>query len=142
MRKQVPKRLWQHLGEQLGMDPPDLGTLRSLYDGRSDMLADHQKLAYEALGFRPMAEHQRRYVVRWLKERLSGRQDRTHVFGRHQSARHVRLPGRGFCPSPDAERCDPRAGARLAAGTRMRWTGGTTSSWAIMRGCEFFKESS
>lgn len=75
--KQMPKRLWQHLGEQLSIDPPDLGTLRSLYDGRSDMLADHQKLAYEALGFRPMAEHQRRYVVRWLKERLSGRQDRS-----------------------------------------------------------------
>ncbi|CAJ3199676.1 transposase Tn3 family protein [Burkholderia pseudomallei] len=75
--KQVPKRLWQHLGEQLGIDPPDLGTLRALYDDRTDTLTDHQKLAYEALGFRPMAEHQRRYIVRWLKERLSGRQDRS-----------------------------------------------------------------
>ncbi|UMY33482.1 Tn3 family transposase [Burkholderia contaminans] len=75
--KQVPKRLWQHLGEQLGIDPPDLGTLRALYDDRTDTLTDHQKLAYEALGFKPMAEHQRRYVVRWLKERLSGRQDRS-----------------------------------------------------------------
>ncbi len=75
--KQVPKRLWQHLGEQLSIVPPDLGTLRALYDDRTDTLADHQKLAYEALGFRPMAEHQRRYVVRWLKERLSGRQDRS-----------------------------------------------------------------
>lgn len=75
--KQVPKRLWQHLGEQLGIDPPDLGTLRVLYDDRTDTLADHQKLAYETLGFQPMAEHQRHYVVRWLKERLSGRQDRS-----------------------------------------------------------------
>lgn len=75
--KQVPKRLWQHLGEQLGIDPPDLGTLRVLYDDRTDTLADHQKLAYETLGFQPMAEHLRRYVVRWLKERLSGRQDRS-----------------------------------------------------------------
>ncbi len=75
--KQVPKRLWQHLGEQLGIDPPDLGTLRALYDDRTDTLADHQRLAYDALGFQPMAEHQRRYVVRWLKERLSGRQDRS-----------------------------------------------------------------
>lgn len=75
--KQIPKRLWHHLGDQLGVEPPDLGTLRALYDDRTDTLADHQKLAYEALGFRPMAEHQRRYVVRWLKERLSGRQDRS-----------------------------------------------------------------
>lgn len=73
--KQIPKRLWHHLGDQLGVEPPDLGTLRALYDDRTDTLADHQKLAYDALGFRPMAEHQRRYVVRWLKERLSGRQD-------------------------------------------------------------------
>jgi TnpA family transposase len=75
--KQVPNRLWQHLGEQLGIDSPDLGTLRALYDDRTDTLADHQRLAYDALGFKPMAEHQRRYVVRWLKERLSGRQDRS-----------------------------------------------------------------
>ncbi|KVE40067.1 transposase [Burkholderia sp. BDU5] len=75
--KQVPKSLWHHLGEQLGITPPDIGTLRSLYDGRADTLVDHQVLAYQALGFRPMAEHQRRYVVRWLKERLSGRQDRS-----------------------------------------------------------------
>lgn len=51
--KQVPKRLWHHLGEQLGIELPDLGTLRTLYDDRTDTLADHQKLAYEALGFRP-----------------------------------------------------------------------------------------
>ena len=74
--KQIPKALWSHLGEQLGVDPPELGTLRSLYDGRTDTLVDHQMLAYQVLGFRPMAEHQRRYVVRWLKERLSGRPER------------------------------------------------------------------
>ncbi|KVN49675.1 hypothetical protein WJ64_20590 [Burkholderia ubonensis] len=39
--KQIPKRLWQHLGEQLGIEPPDLGTLRALYDNRTDTLADH-----------------------------------------------------------------------------------------------------
>jgi hypothetical protein len=74
--KQIPKTLWIHLGEQLGVEPPELGTLRSLYDGRTDTLVDHQMLAYQALGFGPMAEHQRRYVVRWLKERLSGRPER------------------------------------------------------------------
>jgi hypothetical protein len=62
--KQIPKALWSHLGEQLGVEPPELGTLRSLYDRRTDSLIDHQMLAYQTLGFGPMAEHQRRYVVR------------------------------------------------------------------------------
>ena len=74
--RQVPKVLWNHLGAQLELDPPDLGTLRTLYETRARTLIDHQVLAYQALGFRPMAEHQRRYVVRWLKERLTGRPDR------------------------------------------------------------------
>jgi len=74
--KQVPKVLWNHLGAQLVVDPPDLGTLRTLYETRARTLIDHQVLAYQALGFRPMAEHQRRYVVRWLKERLTGRPER------------------------------------------------------------------
>ena len=74
--KQVPA-LWSHpFGAQLAVDPPDLGTLRTLYETRARTLIDHQVLAYQALGFRPMAEHQRRYVVRWLKERLTGRPER------------------------------------------------------------------
>ncbi|KVN88830.1 hypothetical protein WJ68_04645 [Burkholderia ubonensis] len=36
--KQIPKRRWHHLGEQLGVEPPDLGTLRALYDDRTDRL--------------------------------------------------------------------------------------------------------
>ena len=63
----VPQMLWSHLGRHLGIEPPDLGTLRTLYETRERTLFDHQVLAYSALGFVPMAEHQRRYVVRWLK---------------------------------------------------------------------------
>jgi TnpA family transposase len=74
--KQIPKVLWNHLGAQLAVDPPDLGTLRTLYETRARTLIDHQVLAYQALGFRPMAEHHRRYVVRWLKEHLTGRPER------------------------------------------------------------------
>ena len=74
--RQVPKVLWNHLGAQLAVDPPDLGTLRTMYETRARTLIDHQVLAYQALGFRPMAEHQRRYVARWLKERLTGRPGR------------------------------------------------------------------
>ena len=74
--KQIPQVLWHHLGAQLAVDPPDLGTLRTLYETRARTLIDHQLLAYQTLGFSPMAEHQRRYVVRWLKERLGGRPER------------------------------------------------------------------
>ena len=68
----VPKRLWLHIGEQIGFEAPDIATLRSLYSERARTLVDHQVLAYESLGFRQMTEHQKRYVVRWLREALAG----------------------------------------------------------------------
>ena len=43
--KQVPKVLWSHLGAQLAVDPPDLGTLRTLYETRARTLIDHRVLA-------------------------------------------------------------------------------------------------
>ncbi|WP_341314928.1 DUF4158 domain-containing protein [Paraburkholderia sp. IMGN_8] len=53
----VPRILWSHLGKHLGIEPPDLGTLRTLYETRERTLFDHQVIAYQALGFVPMAEH-------------------------------------------------------------------------------------
>lgn len=47
--KQVPKFLWAYIGAQIGVTPPDMGTLGALYDGRTDTLIDHQMLAYQAL---------------------------------------------------------------------------------------------
>jgi TnpA family transposase len=75
----VPQILWGHLGKHLGIEPPDLGTLRALYETRERTLFDHQVIAYQTIGFVPMAEHQRRYVVRWLKERLAGRPNRADL---------------------------------------------------------------
>ncbi len=75
----IPKVLWSHLGSQLGIDPPEMGTLRSLYIDRMRTLSEHQQLAYRTLGFQQMTEHQRRYVVRWLRENLNGRSDRTSL---------------------------------------------------------------
>ncbi len=77
--ERIPKRLWSHIGEQINVDPPDIGTLRSLYTERVRTIADHQKLAYEALGFQQMTEHQRRYVVRWLRETIAGRAGSTSL---------------------------------------------------------------
>ncbi|SAL05804.1 transposase Tn3 [Caballeronia calidae] len=68
--------LWRHLGRQLHVQPPDLGTLRSIYDGRFDTLSDHQRFAQIIANFRVISEHQRRYVIRWLKEQLTGRPER------------------------------------------------------------------
>ncbi|BBE10388.1 Transposase Tn3 family protein [Mycoavidus cysteinexigens] len=70
--KYVPKELWAHLGKQLNIHAPDIGTLRALYQTRPRTLVDHQQLAHKTLGFAIMTEHQRRYLVRWLKEILSG----------------------------------------------------------------------
>ena len=71
--ERIPKRLWTHLGQQIGVAPPELATLRSLYTTRAQTLYDHQQLACDVVGFREMTEHQRRYVVRWLRETLAGR---------------------------------------------------------------------
>lgn len=79
--KQIPKTLWSHLGAQLGINPPEVGTLRSLYQTRPRTLVDHQMIGYQALGFGLMTEHQRRYVVRWLKETLPGRPDLSTQLG-------------------------------------------------------------
>ncbi len=55
------------------------GTLRALYIERMRTMSKHQQLAYRTLGFQQMTEHQRRYVVRWLRETLNGRSDRTSL---------------------------------------------------------------
>lgn len=46
--KQVPKFPWAYIGAQIGVTPPDMGTLGALYDGRADTLVGHQMLAYQA----------------------------------------------------------------------------------------------
>lgn len=71
--ERIPKRLLSHVGGQVGVPAPEIATLRSLYSDRPRTLADHQQLAYQELGFQQMTEHQRRYVVRWLREILAGR---------------------------------------------------------------------
>jgi len=59
----VPPALWRYLGVTLGVEAPDLASLRAMY-GRGRTLFDHQQLACEAVGFRWMNEHQRRSLVR------------------------------------------------------------------------------
>lgn len=77
--RQIPTVLWRHLGQQLDVQTPDVGTLRSIYDGNFKTLSDHQGFAKTIINFRTIAEHQRRYVIRWLKEQLTGRPERGHL---------------------------------------------------------------
>ena len=65
----VPPPLWRHLGTVLNCDVPEIASLRALYRRRSTLF-EHQQLACQVLGFRPMREHQRRYLVRVLGHEL------------------------------------------------------------------------
>ena len=70
--ERIPKRLWVHISNQIGATPLELASLRSLYTTRVQTLYDHQQIACDVLGFKHLSEHQRRYVVRWLREALAG----------------------------------------------------------------------
>ena len=66
----VPVALWRHLGNELGIDAPQVASLRAMY-GREKTLFDHQQVACTTLGFRWMSEHQRRALVRELRDEVS-----------------------------------------------------------------------
>ncbi|GAB7545449.1 hypothetical protein CS8_051300 [Cupriavidus sp. 8B] len=101
--KQVPRFLWAYVGAQIGVTPPDMGTLGALYDGRTDTLVDHQMQAYQALELSPTAERQRRYVTLWLK----GEGEERGEFELTEFARN--LPHAGICQLPVVHRAYSRA---------------------------------
>jgi hypothetical protein len=45
----IPLVLWHHLSTELGIDAPELASLRAMY-GRSRTLFDHHQVACESLG--------------------------------------------------------------------------------------------
>jgi len=77
----VPVALWRHLSEELGIATPDVASLRTLY-GREKTLFDHQQLACTVLGFRWMSEHQRRSLVRELRDEVARCADRDQLLVR------------------------------------------------------------
>lgn len=85
----VPPALWRHLGSELGIDAPEVASLRALY-GRGRTLFDHQQVACEALGFRWMTEHQRRALVRLMSDEVARCADREQliVFARRWLYEH------------------------------------------------------
>ena len=74
----VPAVLLRHLGQMLDVATPDLASLRALY-ARGRTLFDHQQQACEALGFAWMTEHQRRALVRILRDEVAHSADRERL---------------------------------------------------------------
>ena len=85
----VPPALWRHPGNELGVDAPEIASLRALY-GRGRTLFDHQQVACEALGFRRITEHQRRALVRSMSDEVARCADREQlvVFARRWLYEH------------------------------------------------------
>lgn len=74
--RQIPTILWRHLCQQFEVQPPDVETLRPIYDGNFKTLSDHQGFSKAIVNLWSVAEHQRRYVIRWLKEQLTSGPER------------------------------------------------------------------
>ena len=74
----VPAALLRHLGQMLDIETPDLASLRALYT-RGRTLFDHQQQACEVLGFAWMSEHQRRALVRILRDEVAHTADRERL---------------------------------------------------------------
>ena len=77
----VPVALWRHLSDELGIATPNVASLRTLY-GREKTLFDHQQVACTVLGFRWMSEHQRRSLVRELRDEVARCADRDQLLVR------------------------------------------------------------
>lgn len=74
----LPTALLRHLGKELGIPVPDVASLRALYQRRRTLL-EHQDLACRVLGLAPMTEHQRRALVRVIKDEASRSADRERL---------------------------------------------------------------
>ncbi|WP_371436359.1 Tn3 family transposase [Polaromonas sp.] len=77
----VPVALWRHLGNELGIASPEVASLRAMY-ARGRTLFDHQQVACTVLGFRWMSEHQRRSLVRELRDEVARCADRDQLLVR------------------------------------------------------------
>ena len=74
----VPPVFWRHLGEQFAIAAPDIASLRAMYQRRRTLF-EHQEVACEVLGFRPVTELQRRALVRALRQELTRTADRLRL---------------------------------------------------------------
>ena len=78
--RMVPPLLWRHLRQRFGVAAPDLASLRAMYR-RAPTLIEHQQIACDALGFQWLTGHQRRALVRVLRQELDRTDDRERLLG-------------------------------------------------------------
>jgi TnpA family transposase len=88
----APASLWRHLGTELGVANPEIASLKAMYR-RARTLLEHQQMACNYLGVKRMREHQRRALVRVLRDEVqrSGDSDQLLVFARTWLYRHKLL---------------------------------------------------
>ena len=91
-KRMVSATLWRHLGAQLGVASPELASLKALY-AREATLMEHQRMACDVLEFTWMSEHQRRALVRMVRDEVarSGDTDQLLRFARHWLYEHKLL---------------------------------------------------
>ena len=77
----IPVTLWRHLGSELGLAAPEVASLRAMYV-RGRTLFDHQQAACTVLSFQWMSEHQRRSLVRELRDEVARCADRDQLLVR------------------------------------------------------------
>jgi Domain of unknown function (DUF4158) len=88
----VPASLWRHLGTELGVANPEIASLKAMYR-RGRTLLEYQQAACNYLGVKRMREHQRRALVRALRDEVqrSGDSDQLLVFAHTWLYRHKLL---------------------------------------------------
>ncbi|MBC7710466.1 MAG: DUF4158 domain-containing protein [Rhizobacter sp.] len=91
-KRMVSATLWRHLGAQLGIASPELASLKALYT-REATLMEHQRMACDVLEFTWMSEHQRRALVRFVRDEVarSGDTDQLLRFSRRWLYEHKLL---------------------------------------------------
>jgi hypothetical protein len=133
----VPTVLLAHLGRELSITAPDLASVRALY-ARGRTLFDHQQQACECLGFRWMTEHQRRALVRVLRDDVAQCADRqrllTHARQWLYDHKLPMLRNRDICALAAAALIDleretaASIRATVPASTLRRWTSALNAS--------------
>ena len=83
-KRMVSATLWRHLVAQLGVASPELASLKALC-AREATLMEHQRMACDVLEFTWMSEHQRRALVRMVRDEVARSGDTVQLmrFARH-----------------------------------------------------------
>ena len=94
--KGVPKKVLDHIGQQLGVAAPSLASLRTLYQRRERTQWDPQSWAIQTAGFQSLMDRQRRVLVTRLNQQanVAGSVDEIVTYAREWCYEHqIIAPG-------------------------------------------------